>query len=106
MDSSPDKPTKTISLTLENAFDAEYKARMQAEGYTITDSKHSRIILEDVHFTNPAALSAARTAAKEALALDPSMESVTITNTSGSQKEIVVPDDQDDYEANSICVMM
>jgi len=84
------KKVKTIDLTPENAFDEEYKAEMQAKGYTINDSAHARIILDDIQTNNLDMLNLVRNAAKDSLQSDSYIESVTITNKSRTFKEIVL----------------
>jgi len=85
--------TRTIDLTPETAFDTEYIERMQAEGYTINDSAHARIILKDEQISIPEFLKAVRQTAKETLRSQPEVTSITITNESNSFKEVILPED-------------
>jgi len=82
---------KTIDLIPENAFDEEYISEMKSKGYTINDSAHARIILEDIDSEDPLMLELIRHTARGTLKTQPDVSSITITNKSRTFKEIVLP---------------
>jgi hypothetical protein len=92
-ETSPQKMSakKTFDLTPENAFDQEYIAEMQSKGYTLNDSTHARIILDDIQSEDPLMLDLIRNSAKGTLKSQPAVQSITITNKSRTFKEIVLP---------------
>ena len=82
--------SKKIDLTPETAFDDEYKAEMEAKGYTFNDSAHARMIIDDDHAADPDTLELFRGMAKSALLNQLDIDSITLTNKSRTHKEIIV----------------
>lgn len=93
---------KTIDLTPDTAFDTEYIAKMQAEGYTINDSAHARMILKDEQVSDPEILEKLRNVAMNALKSDPRVHSVTIVNESRTFREVILNKPEESEEPGCI----
>lgn len=78
-----------VTLTPEKAFDQGFIAQTKAEGKTLNDCVHSRVVLSDEEASDPELLAKLRKVAHSLFLKEPLLDSFIITNKSGTFKEII-----------------